>query len=444
MVNGDCCNDACTLCGECPNYSCDGICDTLETTGGCSCASDCWDVGDCCPDVADACGYLPAEAYSCEGQCGGITVGGCWCDPTCVAGGDCCEDACDVCGACEIPEDPLSCEGHCGDFALSGCSCQADCWDSGSCCGDVTAMCGFVEPPPGDSCENQCGGQAPDGCWCDDSCAIVGDCCEDACDQCGACPDPDSCDGICGDQAPGGCWCDSSCIATGDCCADACSSCGECGSCDAADACTPGEQEVTDCGYCGFSVRTCDDSCNFTEWGACVDDGVCQPGEQIVGLCDGACSITTCLNGCGWGECKTIYDDNEPNDSLSDATFLGSFVEGDEIPSQSGFTHQPFPAEQDWFLLETFENEALFDWSMNFRVTLTTPPGANMAVCVTYDVYIGDISDGTWCVEGTGVLIVDTGNVEVVDPFIDDDGTLAIVVEGDASCTDYSLDIVFD
>lgn len=55
-----------------------------------------------------------------------------------------------------------------------------------------------------------------------------------------------------------------------------------------ADACLPGEVIVSECGFCGYQVKRCDNTCAYTE-GACLNQvaGGCTKGEvtYIEGLC---------------------------------------------------------------------------------------------------------------------------------------------------------------
>ena len=53
---GDCCDDACVLCDQCPNVdSCLNQCGSASTLGGCSCQDNCDLWGDCCDDYWDWC-----------------------------------------------------------------------------------------------------------------------------------------------------------------------------------------------------------------------------------------------------------------------------------------------------------------------------------------------------------------------------------------------------
>ncbi|MFO0641707.1 MAG: hypothetical protein U0183_20955 [Polyangiaceae bacterium] len=55
-----------------------------------------------------------------------------------------------------------------------------------------------------------------------------------------------------------------------------------------ADACLPGEVIVSECGFCGYQVKRCDNTCSYTE-GACLNQvaGGCTKGEitYLEGLC---------------------------------------------------------------------------------------------------------------------------------------------------------------
>lgn len=58
---------------------------------------------------------------------------------------------------------------------------------------------------------------------------------------------------------------------------------------------------VEPCGNCGFRRGVCDSSTGeVVHWSACMDQGVCAPGE--VAYC-GAAGTRTCTQQCDWGEC---------------------------------------------------------------------------------------------------------------------------------------------
>ena len=66
--------------------------------------------------------------------------------------------------------------------------------------------------------------------------------------------------------------------------------------------CTPGQTDTQSCGPCGNQTRTCTSSCGWGEWGACVNDGVCEPGASKTGGACGSCGVTSmvCAASCQW------------------------------------------------------------------------------------------------------------------------------------------------
>lgn len=87
---GDCCPDACTICGACGSSDwpdeppCgDGFCDSVETALGCT----------------EDCGCAAVEGFF--GGCDDQAPDGCYCDDMCLARADCCPDACAECGTCD-------------------------------------------------------------------------------------------------------------------------------------------------------------------------------------------------------------------------------------------------------------------------------------------------------------------------------------------------------
>ena len=155
--------------------TCDGRCGDA-TEAECYCDAECLSYGDCCADACDLCGYCEdagsepappaeepsqptppsAEGASCVGYCGGEAPLGCFCDSECLAYGDCCGDVCAACGECldtppiePEPEGATSCEGRCGEPAGSGdCGCDEGCELRGDCCSDVVAVCVEEAPVP--------------------------------------------------------------------------------------------------------------------------------------------------------------------------------------------------------------------------------------------------------------------------------------------------------
>lgn len=185
IPKGDCCEDACTICGLCEGTCGDGACLSPESCE--SCPSDCGGCEESCGDGSclanESCENCPADC----GEC--VTEGGCG-DGSCTSGETCqscptdCGPCSDVCGdgTCGPGESCLSCEldccePYCGDMECNGaenCSnCSTDC---GNCSAD-------------ESCENHCNEAAAriGGCYCDPTCINYGDCCPDACVLCSIC-----------------------------------------------------------------------------------------------------------------------------------------------------------------------------------------------------------------------------------------------------------------
>ena len=70
--------------------------------GGCYCDADCVVYGDCCPDACKVCGINCVKppkprSDSCEGHCDGQAPDGCWCDDLCHNNNDCCPDYWELC-----------------------------------------------------------------------------------------------------------------------------------------------------------------------------------------------------------------------------------------------------------------------------------------------------------------------------------------------------------
>jgi hypothetical protein len=170
VETGTCCPDACDLCGACPlpgesggdgeegeeggnPESCDGFCES-QSPSGCYCDSQCMTYGDCCPDACALCGICEpsgetggeeegggTDPESCLGFCENIAPSGCYCDTSCVLYGDCCPDACALCGACDSG-------GEAGGGEETGGGCVPDC--AGKTCGDdgCGGSCGVCPPEP--------------------------------------------------------------------------------------------------------------------------------------------------------------------------------------------------------------------------------------------------------------------------------------------------------
>lgn len=80
--------------GEPNPDSCQDHCGN-QAPGGCWCDESCVGYGDCCDDACDLCGQCPVP--QCEGYCGVQSPDGCWCDELCDGFGDCCGDVCLYC-----------------------------------------------------------------------------------------------------------------------------------------------------------------------------------------------------------------------------------------------------------------------------------------------------------------------------------------------------------
>jgi len=130
---GDCCFDACALCGHCGGPSCgDGNCADTETCE--NCPADC---GNCAPTCGDnlcefseSCSLCPADCGECHSVCG---------DNQCT-GEESCENCLSDCGPC-VPSG--SCIGHCGMKAPEGCYCDSECSQFNDCCADICTACNF-------------------------------------------------------------------------------------------------------------------------------------------------------------------------------------------------------------------------------------------------------------------------------------------------------------
>ena len=445
VENGDCCENACDLCGFCEEapaeLTCENQCGADVTVGEvtCSCASDCLIAGTCCPDAADFCTLDAAD--SCEGFCGTKAPDGCYCDDFCVNLGDCCDDACSVCGECVEEELSESCEGACDGLAPSGCSCEADCYASGTCCSDIESVCGYADNT--DSCEGVCDGIAPSGCSCSQDCYLTDTCCPDVLEACDY--GNNSCAGNCDGEAESGCYCDDFCVANDDCCEDACALCGTCDEetdfCALEDACSEGDVDVTECGFCGYQTRTCDSSCLWGAWSGCIGAGECSAGSQEA--CDSGCGVKTCLNSCSYGSCSYSYDDYEYNNTKSLAFKFQEepLPEGTVLTTTADATLHS-DTDVDWYSIDLVESGGT-DWTFNIDASLIGGESGLREICLFYDRKSDGTTDYSECTSGSGnVLNADLGDI---DSFAsNDDGTLYIRVEGQDGCTPYQIKLTVD
>ncbi len=213
--SGDCCEDACLLCGFCDNGPCVGNC-VGKTCGDNGCGGSCGlcttgsvcQNGQCIPTG-------PQGAGTCVGYCGEKGSDKiCWCDDQCIANADCCPDACNACSLCG------DCTPNC-----TGRQCGSDG------CGGICGNC-----PAGMPCSNGiCQG-------CQPSC-IQKNCGDDGCGgTCGACAANEICDTAsnvwsCVTDPNTGGTCSPLC--TGKVCgSDSCG--GSCGACPTGEICTGG------------------------------------------------------------------------------------------------------------------------------------------------------------------------------------------------------------
>jgi hypothetical protein len=345
---GACGNQSCTgpatqLCGACGTQG--RTCDS--STGQWSAWSACTSEGVCSPNATRACanGTVQTCGGSCQwGECptslmcvGEATMacGNCGtrtrtCDP--ATGTWSAWSACGAEGACQAGA-TQSC-GH-GGTQMCGGNCQwgAACQNQ-TCDGPVSETCGNCGTR-NRTCDTTTGQwSAWSACTGEGVCKLVDTraCHNGGTQGCTAmcqwetgchrqmCPGPamEAC-GNCGtrsrscDPETGGWSSWSACTGEGVCAASSTRSCGNMdtgtqtctASCQWALACT--DQECTgpdteDCGtMCGKRTRVCDtDTGNYGEWGACMSEGVCSPGDtQPCGMGQSQ----TCTAMCAWGMC---------------------------------------------------------------------------------------------------------------------------------------------
>jgi len=352
VQQGNCCPNACGLCGACPAVCGNGKCEYGEDCEGCP-----LDCGECCGNgkceaqySEDSCSCLadcpddPEACSDCECGAGG---GNCGCGADCIADDTCCANNCQLCG---------NCAPACGDGECNGEeTCQACPDDCGDCCGNglceaqyAEDSCTCPEECPDDplSCSSCECGDSGGACSCSADCAADGDCCDNSCDACGVCPpqcgdgvcngnenscscpddcpdDPDSCS-LCECGGTGGnCGCGPNCGDAGNCCANACALCGVCppacgdgvcngdeNSCSCPDDCPDDPYSCSDC--------QCDDSggaCGCSE--ACILAGDCCPNScEACGYCPPECGEFGCEEDKGETMCSCPEDCGDPCEGL--------------------------------------------------------------------------------------------------------------------------------
>lgn len=98
-----------------------------------------------------------------------------------------------------------------------------------------------------------------------------------------------------------------------------------------ADACLPGEVIVSECGFCGYQVKRCDNTCSYTE-GACLNQvaGGCTKGEvtYLEGICANPTDVRkqTCSQACVKGTPEPCAA--RPIDEITVSQTAGMIVTG--------------------------------------------------------------------------------------------------------------------
>ena len=298
---GDCCEDACDVCGKCAPVNCDGECvpedDCLACPGDCGpvcmappygsvemvCQAMCGTAMQC--GIADDFGGEQC-VEGCAGKVGwqiGIEHVACIEFAACDGLGQCfapipavtdCDFGCAGIEACGLHNDlgipdPDVCPELCsGVVAAAGTeggaflTCMATAL--ATCDGEAAGACFPGAQGPGvGGCEGFCGGVAPEGCYCDAACVDAGDCCPDVEQVCTGGGGGGSCVGACGGGSDG-CYCDPACVQYGDCCDDACDVCGLC-DVPPADPCEQICERVSDCFGESVDLPDCLSVCE-AEW----------------------------------------------------------------------------------------------------------------------------------------------------------------------------------
>jgi hypothetical protein len=203
-------------------------------------------------------------------------------------------------------------------------------------------------------------------------------------------------------------------------------------------ACVSGQIESQPCGNCGTAERACGEDCEWSEWGMCIEQGVCEPVQSEP--CPSACGTRWCSDECAWGVCSYTKDPYEPNDNALQAEYLGSFDEGEAIPPVTGaWLHGASPIDVDRFYAYCSEGGP-FDFSMQIAASLSGGAGWH-ELCLFWDDGCNGSIDVTKCVSGYGSLAVSTGEV---DTTADNSGCFDVEVRGDGSCAKYAITLECD
>jgi hypothetical protein len=71
--------------------------------------------------------------------------------------------------------------------------------------------------------------------------------------------------------------------------------------------CAPGQVQDANCGNCGSKTRTCNASCAWGAFSACIGEGQCKPGDlgaacmcSTYGGSTTCCGVQVCGTGCDW------------------------------------------------------------------------------------------------------------------------------------------------
>ncbi len=189
--------------------SCANACNAASPNGSCYCVPQCLDSGNCCADACLLCGICEP----CTPTCGGKECGDDGCGGQCGAcqTGEYCENG--NCNPIEVPS--ATCKNACGEASSDGsCYCDMSCLQYNDCCIDACEecdVCGECTPNcTGKECGNDgCGGacgNCPVNTECksgiceekDDNCepdCVLKSCGDDGCGgTCGACPQGEICD----------------------------------------------------------------------------------------------------------------------------------------------------------------------------------------------------------------------------------------------------------
>ena len=197
--------------------------------------------------------------------------------------------------------------------------------------------------------------------------------------------------------------------------------------------CRTGESQQQACSKCGTQSRTCS-NCAWGPWGSCMNQGECEKGDSA--SCPDACGTMVCSSTCTWGACSYKLDSYEPNENHSQAKYLGTMDDDHQSKSLStAWLHSS--DDKDRFYVSVVENGGL-DWTMKFSASLSGVTGYH-SLCVFYDRGCNGGVDHQKCATGSGALSVETDNLDGYGS--NDDGCVDIEVQGQASCSPYSLQL---